>query len=79
MKFVELKDSQIYPAQNGAAKEIGDIVLSNSAIRGFTRAKTDETRTMITLRNGNILVTATSYDDIKSRLITEDGQNDKLY
>ena len=79
MRFVELKDARVYPQQNGIATEIGDIVLSDSEIRGFTHAKTDETRTMITLRNGNILVTATSYEEIKSRLITEDGQNDKLY
>lgn len=72
MRFVELKDARVYPQQNGIATEIGDIVLSDSEIRGFTRAKTDETRTMITLRNGNILITATSYEEIKSKLIAED-------
>lgn len=72
MRFVELKDSRVYPQQNGIATEIGDIVLNEGEIRGFTRAKTDEASTMVTLRNGNILVTATSYEEIKSRLITED-------
>ena len=72
MRFVELKDARVYPQQNGIVTEIGDIVLSDSEIRGFTRAKTDETRTMITLRNGNILITATSYEEIKSKLIAED-------
>lgn len=72
MRFIELKDARVYPQQNGIATEIGDIVLSDSEIRGFTRAKTDETRTMITLRNGNILITATSYEEIKSKLIAED-------
>lgn len=72
MRFVELKDARVYPQQNGIATEIGDIVLSDSEIRGFTRAKTDEASTMVTLRNGNILVTATSYEEIKSKLIAED-------
>ena len=72
MKFIELKNARIYPAQNGVAKEIGDIVLSDDEIRGFARVKTDETYTMLTLRNGNILVTATSYGEIKSKLIAED-------
>ena len=72
MRFVELKDARIYPQQNGIATEIGDIVLNEGEIRGFTRAKTDEASTMVTLRNGNILVTATSYEEIKSKLIAED-------
>lgn len=72
MRFVELKDSRVYPQQNGIATEIGDIVLNKGEIRGFTRAKTDEASTMVTLRNGNILVTATSYEKIKSKLIAED-------
>lgn len=72
MRFVELKDSRVYPQQNGIATEIGDIVLNKGEIRGFTRAKTDEASTMVTLRNGNILVTATSYEEIKSKLIAED-------
>lgn len=72
MRFVELKDSRVYPQQNGIATEIGDIVLNEGEIRGFTRAKTDEASTMVTLRNGNILVTATSYEEIKSKLIAED-------
>lgn len=72
IKFIELKDARIYPVQNGVAKEIGDVVLSDGEIRGFARVKTDETYTMLTLRNGNILVTATSYDEIKSKLIAED-------
>lgn len=72
MKFIELKNVRIYPDQNGVAMEIGDIVLSDGEIRGFARVKTDETYTMLTLRNGNILVTATSYGEIKSKLIAEE-------
>lgn len=72
MRFVELKDARVYSQQNSVATEIGDIVLSEGEIRGFTRAKTDEASTVVTLRNGNILVTATPYEEIKSKLIEED-------
>lgn len=72
MKFIELKNARIYPAQNGVEKEIGDIVLSDGEIRGFARVKMEDAYTMLTLRNGNILVTATTYEEIKSKLITED-------
>ena len=72
MQFIELKDARIYPAQNGVAKEIGDIVLNENEIRGFERVKMDEMYTMLSLRNGNILVTATPYAEIKSKLIGEE-------
>lgn len=72
MRFVELKDARVYPQQNGIATKIGDIALNEGEIRGFTRAKTDEASTVVTLRNGNILVTATSYEEIKSKLIGEE-------
>ena len=72
MKFIELKDVSIYGARDCSAKNLGDVVLVLDEIRGFVRKENDAEHTYVMMRAGVTLITATSYEEIKSKLITED-------
>lgn len=73
MKFIELKDASFWSNKNKIMKNIGELTLATSEIAFVSRHENNTDYTMVVLRGGELMViTATSYAEIKSRLITED-------
>lgn len=73
MKFIELKDVSFWSNKNKIMKDIGELTLATSEIAFVSRHENNDDYTMVVLRGGELMViTATSYEEIKSKLITED-------
>lgn len=73
MRFVELKDASFWSNKNKIMKNIGELTLAASEIAFVSRCENNDDYTMVVLRGGELMViTATSYEEIKSKLITED-------
>lgn len=71
-KFIELKDASFWSNKNKIMKDIGELTLAASEIAFVSRCENNNDYTMVVLRGGELMViTATSYAEIKSKLITE--------
>ena len=72
MKFIELKDASFWSNKNKIMKDVGELILAASEIAFVARCEDDNDYNMVVLRGGELVViTATSYEEIKSKLITE--------
>ena len=73
MKFIELKDASFWSNKNKIMKDIGELILAASEIAFVARWEDDNDYNMVVLRGGELMViTATPYEEIKSKLIEED-------
>ena len=73
IKFIELKDASFWSNKNKIIKDIGKLILAASEIAFVSRYENNTDRAMVVLRGGELMViTATSYEEIKSKLIAED-------
>jgi hypothetical protein len=73
MKFIELKDASFCSNKNKIMKDIGKLILAASEIAFVSRHENNDDYTMVVLRGGELMViTATSYEEIKSKLIGEE-------
>lgn len=73
IKFIELKDASFWSNKNKIMKDIGELTLATSEIAFVSQCENNKDYTMVVLRGGELMViTATSYEEIKSKLITED-------
>lgn len=73
IQFIELKDASFWSNKNKIMKNIGELTLATSEIAFVSRHENNTDYTMVVLRGGELMViTATSYEEIKSKLIEED-------
>lgn len=73
MKFIELKDASFWSNKNKIMKNIGELTLAASEIAFVSRCENNTDYTMVVLRGGELMViTATTYEEIKSKLIGEE-------
>nr|DAG28680.1 MAG TPA: hypothetical protein [Caudoviricetes sp.] len=72
-QFIELKDASFWSNKNKIMKNIGELILAASEIAFVSRHENNTDYTMVVLRGGELMViTATSYEEIKSKLIGEE-------
>ena len=73
IRFIELKDASFWSNKNKIMKNIGELTLAASEIAFVSQHENNDDYTMVVLRGGELMViTATSYEEIKSKLIAED-------
>lgn len=72
IQFIELKDAAVYSVQKREASKLGDIIFGVSDISGCSAIEDEKYKTIVSLKSGGLLLTATTYKEIKSRLITEE-------
>lgn len=73
IQFIELKDASFWSNKNKIMKDIGKLILAASEIAFVSRHENNDDYTMVVLRGGELMViTATSYEEIKSKLIGEE-------
>lgn len=71
IKFIEFKETSVY-GQDCTLKKLGDVILALDEIRGIARLENDTEHAHVMMREGVTLMTATTYEEIKSKLIEED-------
>lgn len=72
IRFIELKDAAVYSPQKREASKLGDVIFGVSDISGCSAIEDEKYKAVVSLKSGGLLLTATTYEEIKSKLITED-------